>query len=268
MSLDSALGTNISAIRKPKYYWLLITLSLLGSAFAMFSTEYFFTLEMLRPVLIWMVICESETQKRNRIRKTLPTWFPFLLLMIIFLFWRIFVHEFPRGELYQATNLIANPVLAILQMTPKIVQDVIDAGILGWFSQVTTYFQSDFKLWVTIASLTAAVITAVFVIIYLSKFQASSNIDTASLPPPSKKWAKQSVLLGLFSLVIAGWPFWLTDLLIKLEFPNDRFTLPFITGSSLIIAGLIEFIPKTWPKLIILGILTGMGITPSKRGLS
>jgi hypothetical protein len=256
----ASLGTNLLAIRKPKYFWQLIALSVLGSAFAMFSTEYFFTLELLRPVLIWMVVCESETQMRNRIRKTLSGWFSFVLLMIIFLFWRIFVHVFPRGQLYEATNLIDHPVQAILLLAPRIVQDVIEAGFLGWFSQISTIVQSDFKLVVTIVSLAVATLAGLFIMIYLSRYKATSNADTATWLQPSKKWAQQSILLGLFSLAIAGWPFWLTDLLIKLEFPNDRFTLSFIFGSSLLIVGLIEFIPKAWPKLILLGVLTGLAV--------
>ena len=49
--------------------------------------------------------------------------------------------------------------------------------------------------------------------------------------------------LGLFLLPFAGAPFWLTGLTISLAHPASCFTLPFMLAVSLIVAGLIEFIP-------------------------
>ena len=43
-------------------------------------------------------------------------------------------------------------------------------------------------------------------------------------------------------------------------FASDRLKLPSIMGSSLLIAGLIEFIPKALPWLIIIGALTGLAV--------
>jgi hypothetical protein len=258
--LIASLGANIWAIRRPKFYWPLIGLSLLCSAFAMFSTEYFFTLEMLRPVLIWMVLCESEPNRGKCIRKTLTNWLPFVLLMVIFLYWRIVIHEFPRGELYEAVRITENPFQAILQLFPRVLLDIAEAGVLGWVYNLKTIFQTDFKMIVTLSSLALAILTFIFILIYFSRYPSLSSIDKSFTPSSAGKWGRQAIILGLFSLFIAGWPFWLTDLVIKLDFPNDRFTMPFIIGSSLLVAGLIDLIPNSWPRLVILGTLTGLAV--------
>ncbi|MFO3796812.1 MAG: hypothetical protein ACK8QZ_05945, partial [Anaerolineales bacterium] len=40
----------------------------------------------------------------------------------------------------------------------------------------------------------------------------------------------------------AGWPFWLAELEITVNFPANRFTLPFLFGMSLLLSGLLAFL--------------------------
>ena len=49
-------------------------------------------------------------------------------------------------------------------------------------------------------------------------------------------------MLGLFALLISGWPFWITDISVNLSFPWDRATIPFMLGSSLLLAGLVALV--------------------------
>jgi hypothetical protein len=66
---------------------------------------------------------------------------------------------------------------------------------------------------------------------------------------------------GLAGLLLAGWPFWLTNLVLVLGIPSDRFTLPFIIGSCLLVAGLFEVIPAPrWSKAVLLSVLVGFAV--------
>jgi hypothetical protein len=79
--------------------------------------------------------------------------------------------------------------------------------------------------------------------------------------PVDQRWVWQPVGIGLLALFIAGGPFWLTDLQIGLVFPNDRFTIPFMLGASLLMAGLLVFLPlPRWSKSGLLGIALGLAI--------
>ena len=71
-----------------------------------------------------------------------------------------------------------------------------------------------------------------------------------------------AVFIGLFSLLTAGWPFWLTQLTVGLDYPTDRFTFPFMLGTSLLIAGIINTIPlrRQWPRLMLLGIALSFAV--------
>jgi hypothetical protein len=74
--------------------------------------------------------------------------------------------------------------------------------------------------------------------------------------------ARQMLVLGAFLLVVAGVPFYLTGLPVRLGFPNDRFTLPFIPGSALLLTGLLYSLPlrKHWPRLLVAALLFGLAI--------
>ena len=73
----------------------------------------------------------------------------------------------------------------------------------------------------------------------------------------SKRSSYYAVGLGLFLLPFAGAPFWLTGLTISLAHPASRFTLPFMLAASLILMGLIEFIPARF-RYYILALLFGL----------
>jgi hypothetical protein len=69
------------------------------------------------------------------------------------------------------------------------------------------------------------------------------------------------VIVGVIACLLGGVPWWLTGLPPSLNFPNDRFTLPFILGVSLILVGLLVLLPiRSWMKLVILGILIGFAV--------
>jgi hypothetical protein len=49
--------------------------------------------------------------------------------------------------------------------------------------------------------------------------------------------------LGVFTLLVAGWPFWLTGVPVSLGFPANRATLSFMLGVSMFLAGLLSLLP-------------------------
>ena len=49
----------IKAVRHPSRYWVYTILAWIGMMYSIFSVEYFFALELLRPVLLWLVIREE-----------------------------------------------------------------------------------------------------------------------------------------------------------------------------------------------------------------
>jgi hypothetical protein len=77
-------------------------------------------------------------------------------------------------------------------------------------------------------------------------------------PVQAKRGLWFAIGLGLFLLPFAGAPFWLTDLSISLSHPASRFTLPFMFAVSLIFAALIELIPWSRVRDVVLILLVGL----------
>ena len=56
-------------------------------------------------------------------------------------------------------------------------------------------------------------------------------------------------------MLLAGVPFWLTDLPVTLGFPANRAMLPFIFGSTLVLVGILNLIPRQTLTTILLTLL-------------
>ena len=261
---------------KPRRYALLTAIALLLSLLNMLSMEYFFLLDLLRPLLIWVVLSgrvmgDGQRMKpRQVLKNTLRTWLPYLAVFVAAMFWRSVLFGFQTYQPALMSRLRAQPVEALLQLVPLVFQDVWKTSALAWAKAFTFPTLLDIgarnlqRYWLLVAA--GCLIPAV----YLLFFRSRSHIDQPdrqSLRPTIKtwagghRWAWQPVVIGLAGLFIAGGPFWLTDLQIGLVFPNDRFTLPFMIGASLMLAGLWVLLPlPRWSKAVLLSVAFGFAI--------
>ena len=84
-----------------------------------------------------------------------------------------------------------------------------------------------------------------------------------------KKHAVTAILVGLIALLPAGVPFWLTDLPLKLSFPNDRFSIPYLLGFNLFLSGVLYGLPlKRWLRLSITVLLvSGAAMVQVRNGI-
>jgi hypothetical protein len=261
-----SLGLMIGAVRRPRWKIHLLAGSLLLAAFAMFSTEYFFGLEMLRPVFLWLVM-EKESPalpqaERSavwpRLKRILFHWLPYIGLMIVFLIWRIFLHETPRGQVNIFARLAASPLQTMLQLVQRVFGDVFTSSFLAWGQafNLPGWLGSNWAEAILIAVL--FVVTAILSGLYLSRL-ADGAPDSGLAPTSPRAWGRQSAGIGLLALFLGGLPFWATDLPMGLAFPWDRFTLAMMLGTSLFITGALELLfHSRMAKLAILALLVGL----------
>jgi len=261
-----SLGLMIWAVRRPRWRIHLLAGSLLLSAFAMFSTEYFFGLEMLRPVFLWLVmekesnpgpLVEQRSIVGSRLKRILYYWLPYIGLMAVFLVWRIFLHETPRGQVNIFGRLAADPLRTVLQLVQRVFGDVFTSSLLAWGQafNLPGWLGSSWVEAVLIAVL--CVVTAVLSWLYLSRL--SDPLPASDLAQtPSNLWGRQAAGIGLLALLLGGLPFWATDLPIGLEFPWDRFTLAMMLGTSLLLTGALVLLRSRATKLTILAVLVGL----------
>ena len=63
------------------------------------------------------------------------------------------------------------------------------------------------------------------------------------------------ILLGIFALLLAGIPFWITGLPVSLGFPANRASLPFMLGSVFILVGCLALLPRKNLRIFLFALL-------------
>jgi hypothetical protein len=224
----------------------------------MFTDEYFFGLELLRPVILWLAIKDRKSGAFfARLRWIAIRWLPFILLIGVFLFWRLTILVSPRGQVQVFNDLRSNPVQAAQKLISKVLQDGFESSFIAW-GRV-------FDLPHRIGSgtgpvvLYGVVVLLVFALAAIFLTNYSNRSGPAEASSPGWSWPAQAIALGLLALLLGGIPFWVTGLPIELRFPWDRFTLAMNLGASLLLAGLLEWVVRhRLLNALLLAVLLGL----------
>jgi hypothetical protein len=227
---------SLAAARKSALRIPLTLAGLVLSALNLWMMEYFFVLELLRPLLLLRVgtlANPGESHSRALLRAALA-WIPYLLVFVANVLWRLLVFN---NQVYQPTSLLAamkmNPITAGVELVQAIGLQLFRTGVAAWgqvfqFPSIALSGPRTLVFYAVVTVLTAAIVAVGLIV--------SRRID---LHPVSGRW--WPVWMGLAAMLLAGCPFILTGLEVTLAYPANRFTLPFMLGVSLVLAGLSTF---------------------------
>jgi hypothetical protein len=243
-----SLGVMVWSLRRLDWYWQLSFASMILALIGMLTSEYYYGLELVRPVVIWLVI--QEKKRVGRLRTLFKYWAPYLLLTCLLFCWRYIISKDVNYQISVIDQLRANPQISIINLLTTIIQDMFEVSVVSW-SQVFAFPSPDeFGTRKTFFYWGLVLVCASLVFVYLYKFRGDSD---------NKNWSKQAVGLGLWSLFWGGLPFLATGLEIKLAFPADRGTLPLMFGGSIFMIGLLDlFIKPRITKILLLSVFIGL----------
>jgi hypothetical protein len=245
-------------LSQPTRFWLIYISSILLSGYSMFAAEYFFGLELLRPILLWFALSESVEDVRQRVKRVGLYWIPYLFMMAAFLVWRLSIPT-PRGTITLFDKLAAGPLAALASLAITTVRDLIQVSVIAWMKVVGFSTLGVYDPDILIRYALIVIVTIVLAITYLKFLRGSEFLNLDVEPVSRRRWALQAIFLGLLALLLGGAPIWATNLQVALFFPWDRFTLPMMLGVSLLLAGLIEVLPGfRWQSVVIVGVLVGL----------
>lgn len=258
-SLLLSLSFTILGIRFPKHTWWLTVLALLTSWINLIAAEYFFTLELLRPILIWIVLANSGwVIRKERLRRTLWVWLPYLGLFVAVVVWRIFhFSDLTKYDLVSGENLTFNPMLEVWYLVKNVFTDIFMTSFGAWGYAILRLFSfNPFKTAYGRAFLGVFAAAALLVGLISYRMQGTKP-DPLSNTRQRDFW--QLLGVAVLALFLAGWPFWLSHLDVSLTFFRSRFTLPFMLGASLLAPVLILKIPaRWWIHLVVLSGMVGL----------
>jgi hypothetical protein len=250
----ASLWLNLKALDHPKRAVWLILAGLPLAAINLMAMEYFFLLELLRPLFLFAAFSTS-LPKKDRILRTSIFWLANLLLLIEVTYWRVYIfpHQTHNYQPVILDVIKANPFSAILALLGTMLKDVWNILVAAWVQVLRLPDSTLFSLRTTLAYWAGLAVIAGLI---------GPMIRLAFRKDTDQAKKNHTILwLGLAGLFAAGIPFWVTGLPIGLGFPNDRFTLPFLLGAALLMTGLLELISgKSWLRAGITALLVAAAV--------
>jgi len=227
------LSLYLMLLAQKSRYWLWTSLAMLFSALNLWMHEYFFTLEAARIAILWMVLHHQKLDSKPHLSRTVGLWTPYLAVFLAAILSRLFVFN---NQIYEIGSEQAGTTLF----------DLLAAILSSLWTVTAAAWGQAFRF--PNPGVDGLRTTALYAAVTL----ISAGVGFASLRPQQAQVEERSgrrdalwtIGLGVFLLLVAGWPFWLTGVPVSLAYPANRATLSFMLGASLLAAGALALIPQ------------------------
>lgn len=234
-----SLYLSVLAIRQPERHLPLTIVALAFSVVNLLTMEYFYFLEFLRIVLFWVVI---DGEWKQKIRRVFLQFIPYFAVMVSVTLWRLLFFENQNASYaYVTLDLLReNPFLGITTLLQAVGMAFWETAVHAWTFPFEATGVEQLGLRVTILAAVLVLASALLIALYLLFFRQTQQRERAPV------W--QILLLGFAAWLFAGGSFWLVGIEPQLHFSADRFTLPFMLGSSLLLVAVLSLF-RSRPKL-------------------
>ncbi len=239
---------SVLALKHEKHRMGLFAASCILAAVNLLTMEYFYFLELARALFFWQAL---NGARKQRLQKSVLYFTPYLLIFASVTVWRVFFFPFQNAN-YQYVLL------------DELRENFLTGLWLLIHNVLLTFWRTMFEAWLhpilTIGSTGLGPLTLAWMLsllfavtlltgIYLFKFKAGESDD--------RDFARQAGLISLVVWGTSGGSVWLIGVVPQLNFSMDRFMLPFMLGSSLILACVIALIKNRRAQLVMLALLAG-----------
>lgn len=230
--------------------WLL-GLSLAASLANLLLSEYFFFLELLRPLVIWQVLQKTE-KKKILVSSLLQRWLHFLGVFIFILVVRIFTQILGSGKAIATFNKFTlQPGPAISQLLRQIFHDFHTVIIQPFFASLIPRVDLSAPQG-KLVFLGSLLISLIF-LVYLLSERSDENKQKIKLP--------LLLGLGLLAFLLAGVPFWMAGLQPVFGFDmKNRYALTQALSFTIFLFAFLNLIPYRWRvfQAILIAVLAGL----------
>ncbi len=246
----------LQGVRREKGRFWLQALGLLTMLAHLLFTEYFFGLELVRPMVLWLVLADTRKDKKDHLIGVLKHWAPYLVLWLAFTVWRLFIVEVledpnPPVLLYA---LLENPLTAAFQFAQLAARDLLHVFLTSWYPALEPGlidFSTPFAWLAWGAAALAAVIVALSM--WLVRF--------TDAPENTRTWARQALWFGLLATMLGLLPTWVTGRDLLGGRYDDRLALPAMFGACLVFVALVYLtIDRAAYRTVLLSALVGLAV--------
>ncbi|RPI93728.1 MAG: hypothetical protein EHM40_08890 [Chloroflexi bacterium] len=244
------------AIKRPRWARLFFPLSWLATFAHLFTTEYFAGLELMRPVLLWMLIGGDD--KKVLLRRVVINSLPYFLILI-FYFWARLIY-FPvifqtMSRVREINSVLGgfqeNPVGSLLVFLNRALFDLIYLTVQTWVNGIINFEGFTFEnraAWLAFGL--GILLAAVFAF-----FHNTNENETAGSSSPASVF-----IIGFLAFILGALPIWVINEQISAGAWNDRFALTPMLGACLMVLALLLWLVRPAGQKFILSVLLAFSI--------
>jgi len=249
-----SFGVTCWAIRNPGRGYKLTALAVFLQFIGLFTTEYFFGLEIVRFLFLGIIFTEIWGYNKKAIRATMIAWIPYLVVWILNAGWYYTYYHSGSYVSYQV-NIFTTSKMNVLDLVNEALNVITVAGFASWTRtlHILSYFDGSRT---AVLALLLVLLTTVMLLLFMRNYDTSEKKQRVE---DGDLWGKQAILVGLIAMFAGRLPSWAVGLPLKIEFDYDRLMVSIMLGSSLFIVGLFTFILKTgFRKIVLFSLLVGL----------
>ena len=245
----------IRAIRSAEKRVFFILLSILFQVGFIFTSEYAWFVELMRPVFIWFAL-PNKTRVKEKVISSIKFWAIHFIIFSAVVIWRGFFYTSTRQYFQVSDIFFSTFTTSLLGWIKNFIPDILVVLITSWyriFDAENFYFSRPFNIILAII----AIFIAIGIIFYLKKIHAQEKSEQ------NYSWAQQAFFLSLPSIIGGIIPFYVVGYFIhSTEFPfNARFAIGILPGASLIIASFLESILRNSRiKILFIALLLSLAV--------
>jgi hypothetical protein len=241
------------SFRQGKSHLVFISLALICQFIGIAPMEYFYGLELIRPILIFLVLSSIGQSFGKRASKALKTWLPYGFVFLAFTAFRVLSSRLFSYKFNLLKDLQSNPLGTLLQLGLILLRGVVDSCIKVWISFAELLNTAE-GLRATI--LRTGLVAVAFLLTYLL-FSLARKGKTS----PETRTSGWLVCFGLACVLAAIVPFVIAGFGVSLDFPNNRFMLPLSVGACIFVVALVDQLFRTQTqKQVVLALLVGFSV--------
>ena len=246
-------------LRAQRERFLLNTiLALSFQSIHLFTNEYFFGLELLRPVLIWLAINQSQPRQRTKLSHTILRWLPYLIVLVLYLVWRFTLN--PALSLGMRSPVIldqlaSDPFQTFINIIFNGLQDLALILVSSWY-EILKPETVNLEVSVNRYGILLTIIGFVLCFFYYSRL---NRINQGAVD--QDHWSKQAFIVGAASLLLGLLPAYVGGYVILERLPpwNSRFSLGSLFGAALLVTVFLETMFTGYKqKLVMISLLAGL----------
>jgi len=239
-------------VKRPRFAKLIAVLGLFASAANLVMGEYFFALDLMRPLFLWIAF-QHLPDLKDRFRRVIWAWLPYLIVFLTAVAGRALIFNNQIYEYSLLDNLKTAPLLTLWDLSKTILLSLWTTLIAAWGQ---AFIPPDFELQgkVTITIYLVIILLSFAATLFAFHFSPTFRRDSQRAGR-ERQDAITLISLGIFAVLLAGIPFWITGLPVSLGFPANRATLPFILGSVFILVGCFALLPSKNLRIVLFALL-------------